>query len=121
MEVENTGRFRRPPIDATVPIQFWSVLRNKDFAQPEKNLMLAVLNDAVWHYKKNIRERNARFREAREWLFGENSKSLFSFECICEMLNLNSRMIRQALLCLDATKSEAQIGRENSFPFRLHG
>jgi hypothetical protein len=73
----------------------------KNFAQPERDLMLAVLTDAIWDYKKNLAARNARFREAREWLFGGNREFLFSFESICDMLDLDPFLIRSELLHLE--------------------
>ena len=45
-------------------MQFWTTFRRQDGAQPEKDLMLAVLTDAIWDYKRNLAARNARFREA---------------------------------------------------------
>ena len=98
MDPEESRRFRRPP--EVVAMQFWTTFRSRDAAQPEKDLMLAVLTDAIWEYKKNLAARNARFREAQEWLFDGNGESLFSFETICEILNFNAAVIRRCLQAL---------------------
>ena len=102
MELQDTRRFRQPSKNLTLAIQFWTTMTSKDFAQPEKDLMRAVLTDAIWDYKKNLAARNALFREAREWLFGANGESLFSFESICDMLELSPSLIRRELLHLES-------------------
>ena len=59
--------------------------------------MLAVLTGAISDYKENLAAHNTRFRDARSWLFGPN-ESLFSFESICDILELNPALIRRRLL-----------------------
>ena len=105
MERENHRRFSQPPLDFTVTGQFWDTLRPKDCAQAEKDLMRAVLRDAIWDYRKNMKFRNIHFREAREWLFAANDESLFSFENICETLDLNPVLIRRELRNLESRAS----------------
>src|ERR1700741_3802073 len=100
MDLQVSRRFRQPPKNLAVAIQFWTTMTPKNFAQPERDLMLAVLTDAIWDYKKNFAARNARFREAQEWLFDGNGESLFSFETICEILNFNAGVIRRGLQAL---------------------
>ena len=107
MEREDSRRSRQLAEDFTVTSQFWDALQPSDCARPEKDLMLAVLTDAIWDYKKNLAARNARFREARAWLFDGNSEFLFSFESICAMLNLNPSLIRGALLHWESPKTDS--------------
>jgi hypothetical protein len=110
MEREDSRRSRQLAEDFTVTSKFWDALQPSDRARPEKDLMLAVLTDAIWDYKKNLAARNACFREARAWLFDENSEFLFSFESICAMLNLNPSLIRGALLHLESPKTDSLDG-----------
>jgi hypothetical protein len=98
MDLEENRRFRQPPEDLAT--QFWITFHRQDSAQPERDLMLAVLTDAIWDYKRNLAARNARFREAQEWLFNGNDESLFSFEIICEILNFNPAAIRRCVQAL---------------------
>ncbi|HEU4341369.1 MAG TPA: hypothetical protein VFU31_07345 [Candidatus Binatia bacterium] len=69
---------------------------------PEKELMLAVLADAVECFCKYSTARDgfrARlFREAEEWIFAEHEELPFSFNNICEALNLNPDYIRHGIL-----------------------
>ena len=65
--------------------------------------MLAVLKDAVTCFQKYFTARDrigtSLFREAEEWiLLQEKDDWLFSFDNICEALDLNPRYIREGLL-----------------------
>ena len=75
--------------------------------------MLAVLDNAIECFQKYVlaqRERERRlFREAEEWILERNSDWFFSFENICETLELYPDYIRQGLLCWKEAKlKEAQ-------------
>ena len=75
--------------------------------------MLAVLDSAIECFQKYVlaqRERERRlFREAEEWILERNSDWFFSFENICETLELYPDYIRQGLLCWKESKlKEAQ-------------
>ena len=70
---------------------------------PEQKLALAVLQDAVSCFQKYFAARDKigtrLFREAEEWiLLQEKSNWLFSFDNICETLDLNPGCIREGLL-----------------------
>ena len=64
--------------------------------------MLAVLESAVEDFQKYVLARNPRgkqlFQEAEEWFLGKDSGALFSFESICETLQLHPDYLRQGLL-----------------------
>ena len=73
----------------------------KTLREGEERLMLAVLESAVEDFQKYVLARNLRgkklFEQAEEW-FLENSDALFSFENICETLQLHPDYIRQGLM-----------------------
>ena len=58
----------------------------RSYSQPEKELMLAVLKDAMHDYKKCMYSGNALFKEAETWLFDRERDRLFSFETVCAVL-----------------------------------
>ena len=64
--------------------------------------MLAVLESAVEDFQKYVLARNPRgkrlFQEAEEWFLEKDSEELFSFENICETLQLHPDYIRQGLM-----------------------
>jgi len=65
----------------------------------EERLVLAVLENAVENYQKYIVTGDTRFQEAEKWLFVEDdNEASFSFENICEILQLHPGYVRQGLL-----------------------
>ena len=60
--------------------------------------MLAVLEDAISTYVKHVFSHKAIFFEVERWFFDNRGKDLFSFNSICQILDLNRRLIRRQLL-----------------------
>lgn len=87
--------------DILLPTQYLDTFRRKANLEPERELMLAVLEDAIWCFQKYIFARDSKrrglFRDAEAWIFEENSDRLFSFENICELWGLNPQYVRQGL------------------------
>lgn len=61
-----------------------------DIAEPEKNLMRAVLRTAM----EDIRKRGEPYREARRYLLSNDDFYLYSFLSVCHHLNLCPRTVR---------------------------
>jgi hypothetical protein len=63
--------------------------------------MLAVLEDAIDCYQKFAHARDPRgtqmFEEAREWVLSTDRSWLFSFENICDTLEINAGYVRRGL------------------------
>jgi hypothetical protein len=63
--------------------------------------MLAVLEDAIDCYQKFAHARDPRgtqmFDEAREWVSSTDRSWLFSFENICDTLEINADYVRRGL------------------------
>jgi len=77
-------------------------LFKKDIREGEEKLMLAVLVDAIKHFQKNVLSKDERgrklFREVEEWFLKKDCDELFSFEYICETLELHPDYLRQGLM-----------------------
>jgi hypothetical protein len=77
-------------------------LFKKEIREGEEGLMLAVLENAIEYFQKYALAQSERekrlFREAEEWILEKNSDWFFSFENICETLELYPDYIRQGLL-----------------------
>jgi hypothetical protein len=77
-------------------------LFKKDIREGEERLMLAVLESAVEDFQTYVLARNPSgkklFQQAEEWLLEKDSEELFSFENICETLQLHPDYIRQGLM-----------------------
>ena len=92
--------------DATLPAQYWHAVARKDNLAPEKKLLLAVLEEAIWTYRKNIATRGPLLHEVEEWLCAEDGKPPFSFQAICEVLELNSERLRREIMRSQSEKRQ---------------
>jgi hypothetical protein len=67
----------------------------------EKELMLAVLEDAINSFQRFILAGNEKerkqFQAAQEWILGKNEDWLFSFDNVCEALELDPSYVRRGL------------------------
>jgi hypothetical protein len=77
-------------------------LFKKDIREREERLMMAVLESAVEDFQKYVLARNPSgkklFQQAEEWFLENDSDEFFSFENICENLQLHPDYIRQGLM-----------------------
>jgi hypothetical protein len=80
----------------------------KNIHEGEKELMMAVLQDAVECFQAYVLATKPRekrlFQEAEDWILEKNSDCFFSFENICENLQLHPDYIRKGLLRWKETK-----------------
>jgi len=87
--------------DVLLPAQFFAAFRRAGGLERERLLMLAVLEDAVDCYQKHAHTRDPRgqqiFDEAREWVESDDRSWLFSFENICDTLEINADYVRRGL------------------------
>jgi hypothetical protein len=75
----------------------------------EHRLMLAILEDAVVLYVKSLCDRTVTQYDASRawaWLKSRDRSSPFAFECICDLLDLDSSYIRRGLLMARARPAE---------------
>lgn len=97
---EPAGGFGLEP-ETILPSQFFDRFRIDSSLQPEKRLMLAVLEDAVGAFQKYVNASNRRARrlfvEAEEWFESREMDSPFAFENVCEALNLEAEYVRRGL------------------------
>jgi len=80
---------------------FGSSARNGP-AGAERELMLAVLSDAIecyWKYRNSAKRSALRlFHDAKNWIFAEQDSLPFSFRNVCETLDLDPSYIRRGIL-----------------------
>jgi hypothetical protein len=88
--------------DILIDCQFQSTYRRRFHLDPERVLMLAVLQDAVVCFQENLMATCKRKRllhaEAEEWILNEDKSYLFSFENVCEALGYDAGYMRAGLL-----------------------
>ncbi|MGH7853420.1 MAG: hypothetical protein ACREP3_08250 [Candidatus Binatia bacterium] len=88
--------------DILIEAQFQSSHQRRFHLDPERVLMLAVLQDAVVcfqeHVVANCKRKQSLHREAEEWISNTDPSYLFSFENVCETLGFDANYMRDGLL-----------------------
>ncbi|HEU4341178.1 MAG TPA: hypothetical protein VFU31_06380 [Candidatus Binatia bacterium] len=96
--------------DTLLPEQYLETFRRKLHLEPEKKLMLAVLEDAIACFQKYVSARDGKgkmlFQEAEEWFQEKGGDWLFSFSNVCETLGFNPDYLRQGLAQWKANRLE---------------
>lgn len=106
--------------DILIQSQYFQHMRRKNPLGPEKRLMLAILEDAVTCFQKQLRTKSTKgktlFRDAEAWILEEDGSWLFSFANICEMLGLNADYVRRGLI---QWKQTSLVGGSRAQVYRL--
>src|SRR5262250_3196165 len=88
--------------DSTASHQYSDSLRRSEYLEPEKTLLLAILEDAIHGFENyrtaTDRAGRERFREAEAWIMGSGDDWIFSFDNVCALLDLNPQYLRRRLL-----------------------
>ena len=86
--------------------------RRKGGVSAERELMAAILADAIDCYWKHFNGRDGRsvrlFRDASDWLFADDEEHTFSFLNICDALSLEAAYIRRGIIDGVKTRRQAQ-------------
>ena len=78
-----------------LPMQYFDPIKRRKVLDGERQLLFAVLQEAVRTYLTNMngqsRERRIRFVEVRSWFYSPTDRQgLFAFESICDLLEIDS-------------------------------
>lgn len=110
--------------EAVLPSQFFSRVQIDASLQPEKRLMLAVLEDAVGTFQKYVfaGERNGRrlFQDVEDWVASDDLEWPYSFVNICNGLGLEADYMRSGLRRWQEQQRLSQVDGNKivRFPFR---
>jgi hypothetical protein len=92
-----TGLFQSDPLFVE---SFFNDRRTQTLI-PEKRLMLAVLEDALWCFQENFRARHGKqkqlFDNVVSWFFETNGDWVFGFKNICNSLGFDADYMRKGL------------------------
>lgn len=87
--------------DTLMSDEYFANYRRRIPLEPEKALLLAVLEDGVRTFQDNIfaetGKKRALMDEARAWLFTDHFEHVFSFNSVCSSLGLDPGYIRRGL------------------------
>jgi hypothetical protein len=82
--------------------EFFETFKTTSYLEPERFLMLAVLQDAITCLEKHgafgPKGNKRLFDEARDWVLSEDNDWLFSFNNVCEAVGLNAAYLRRRLI-----------------------
>src|SRR5579885_1515481 len=96
--------------DTLLPIQYFEAMRKKHLLEGEKRLILSVLEDAVECFMKCIDATTNKgqrlFRDAEDWINLEDKQWVFSFDNVCEMLDIEPEYLRRGLQLWKARRLE---------------
>jgi hypothetical protein len=96
------GIFDELAPEVILPAQFFAAVRPGLLQRAEYRLAFAVLADGVncfiKHCKAKSRARLELFCETRDWLMSTRSADMFSYENLCETLNIDAVKLRRALV-----------------------
>ena len=96
---ERIGSLFQP--DTLLAEDYAANFRRKIPLEPERTLLLAVLEDGIRCFQENLfavgGKRRTLFDEAKEWLFSDDANWFCSFVSICTLLNLEPSYIRRGL------------------------
>jgi hypothetical protein len=88
--------------DTLLSAQYFDNLRRKTLLEPEKRLMLALLEDAIHCFQNNLSAQSLRkkklFDEAEQWIVEKGADWIFSFDHACETLGFSPEYVRRGLL-----------------------
>jgi hypothetical protein len=105
--------------DILLSFQHQATYRRRFNLEPEKLLMLAVLEDAIVCFQDNLgatcRRKQALYTDAEQWILDNDTSYLFSFENVCEALHFDPVYLRRGLM----QWKESKLGRPKE-PARKH-
>src|ERR1051325_3920264 len=104
--------------DILIPTQYLAAYPRPVILDPERGLMLAVLQDAIVCYQEHLtttcKRKRLLFEEAEQWLFNSDRTYLFSFENVCEALGFEAEYLRHGLIrwkTAELMKRDKQAGK----------
>jgi hypothetical protein len=87
--------------DTLLPIQYFEAMRRKHVLEGEKRLILSVLEDGIDCFMKYVDAPTTKgqklFRDAEEWINLSDKQWIFSFDNVCDMLDIDADYMRRGL------------------------
>ena len=88
--------------DVLIQYKYSDICRPNIYLQPERLLMLAVLEDAIFCFQRFYRPANRResaiFRDAEAWFWNDRLDWPYSFANVCQFLGFDPEYLRHGLL-----------------------
>ena len=98
LDERTSSLFQADPLSSS---EFFET-KTTSYLEPERFLMLAVLQDAITCLEKHgafgPKGNKRLFDEAMDWILSEDNHWLFSFNNVCEAVGLNAGYLRRRLI-----------------------
>jgi hypothetical protein len=108
--------------DTLLPDQYLDTFRRKLHLEPEKKLMLAILEDAIACFQKYVFAQDGKgtalFHESEDWMMEVAGEGVFAFDSICEALGLHPDYLRRGMV---AWKNRALAQRTQARVYQFAG
>ena len=106
--------------DPTAGESLYGNQRKYGMVSSERDLMFAILADAIDCYRKYAGARDGRgiklFQEARRWIFADDDAEICSFVNVCNALSFDASYIRRGVERLGQHKSTSQREQNHTQP-----
>jgi hypothetical protein len=112
--------------DILIGPQYLATYRRRFHLEPERVLMLAVLEDAIVCFQDNVnavcKRKCLLHEEAEQWINDSDRSYFFSFESICETLGFDPDYLRRGLIRWKQAALEKKRRRDHAIqPGRVAG
>jgi hypothetical protein len=104
-ETGHSGGFNMEALfqpDILIQSQYQATHQRRFHQEPEKVLMLALLEDAIVCFQDNFgsdcKRKKALFDDAEKWILDDDAAYIFSFENICDVLGLDASYLRAGMV-----------------------
>ncbi|HEX2228242.1 MAG TPA: hypothetical protein VHM64_13980 [Candidatus Binatia bacterium] len=88
--------------DILIQSQYAATYQRRFQQEPEKVLMLALLEDAIVCFQdylgSDCKRKMALFQDAEEWILDDDTSYIFSFVNICDVLGFDASYLREGLM-----------------------
>lgn len=88
--------------DILISSQYQATYRRRFHLEPERVLMLAILEDAIVCFQDNLgatcKRKKTLHSDAEEWILDDDKSYFFSFENICSALGFDPGYLRHGLI-----------------------
>jgi hypothetical protein len=96
--------------ETVLPVQFRAICSQGEAISPERELMVAVLQEAIADVQRyrfaKAREQQKLFSQACEWMSSDDMSWPFSFASLCATLGISAEGIRDRLLGAERRREE---------------
>ena len=101
---------QRAEVDGVFPLmpqQYYDLISRRRIIDGERRLMFAVFEDAIRSYVmcmgSKTQARRREFEEVRSWMDLRGTHSVFSFDSLCELFEIDPDLLRNQLKTLQTS------------------